>query len=241
LNSVPDDYLAAVRPPTSPASDRDIADIIKGYGIAAANAMAVGFDAIAIHGAHGYLIDSFLWAATNQRCDAWGGGIRERSSFAVEIVREVRRSVGDDIPILFRFSQWKQQDFRARLATTPGELEAILLPLAEAGVDLFDASQRFFDKPEFDGSPLNLAGWAATVTGKPSMSVGGVGVAAGSPSDRSTPGVPNLERAAQRVANGEFSLLGIGRALLADPEWVAKVSDGRLPVPYHQTMRRRLW
>ena len=79
-------------------------------------------------------------------------------------------------PIIFRFSQWKQQDFRARLANTPQELEEILGPIADAGVDVFDASVRYFNRAEFEGSPLNLAGWARKVTGKLSMAVGGIGL-----------------------------------------------------------------
>src|SRR6202040_1122586 len=78
--------------------------------------------------------------------------------------------------VIFRFSQWKQQDFRARLANTPQELEEILGPISDAGVDVFDASVRYFNRAEFEGSPLNLAGWAKKVTGKLSMAVGVIGL-----------------------------------------------------------------
>jgi 2,4-dienoyl-CoA reductase-like NADH-dependent reductase (Old Yellow Enzyme family) len=115
---------------------------------------------VAIHGAHGYLIDTFLWNETNHRADAWGGDRRERSRFAAEVVRAVRRRWAKSLPIFFRFSQWKQQDFRARLANTPAELEEVLGPIADAGVDVFDGSVRYFDRAEFEGSPLNLSGWA---------------------------------------------------------------------------------
>src|SRR6267154_4584804 len=65
-----------------------------------------------------------------------------------------RAAIGPSRPIVFRFSQWKQQDFRARLANTPQELEEILGPVAEAGVDVFDASVRYFNRAEFEGSSL---------------------------------------------------------------------------------------
>ena len=55
----------------------------------------------------------------------------------------------------------------------------MLGPLADAGVDIFDASARYFNRAEFEGSPLNLAGWAKKVTGKLSMAVGGIGTASG--------------------------------------------------------------
>ena len=86
------------------------------------------------------------------------------------------RSVGPDLPIFFRFSQWKQQDFRARLAQTPQELERVLGPIADAGVDVFDGSVRYFDRAEFEGSPLNLSGWAKKLTGKLAMAIGGIGL-----------------------------------------------------------------
>ena len=82
--------------------------------------------------------------------------------------------VGPDFPILFRVSQWKATSYGARIAETPEELEALLVPISEAGVDLFDCSQRRFWEPTLDGSSLNLAGWAKKLTGKPSMSVGSV-------------------------------------------------------------------
>ncbi|CAM5737135.1 NADPH dehydrogenase [Streptomyces tendae] len=83
-----------------------------------------------LHGAHGYLIDQFLWAGTNRRTDAYGGDPVARTRFAVEIVQAVRSAVSPGFPVVFRFSQWKADHYDARLAETPEELEAILTPLA---------------------------------------------------------------------------------------------------------------
>src|SRR3546814_7387111 len=95
------------------------------------------------------------------------------------VVKTVRSATTPDFPIIFRFSQWKLQDYNGRLAETPQELEAILAPLVDAGVDLFDASTRVFSMPAFPDaerdSHMGLAGWARKVTGKPTMTVGGVG------------------------------------------------------------------
>src|SRR5262245_17353321 len=140
-------------------SERDIADVIEGFAKGALAAKQLGFDGVEMHGAHGYLIDQFFWSGTNARSDGWGGSPLARTRFGSEIVRAVRRAVGPGFPVQLRFSQWKLQDYEARLAQTPDELEAFLAPLVDAGVDVFHASTRRFWLPEFEGSPLNLAGW----------------------------------------------------------------------------------
>lgn len=71
-------------------------------------------------------------------------GARE---FAVEVVKAIRAAVGEALPVILRFSQWKQQDFKARIAQTPDELATLLGPMADAGVDVFDGSVRYFHRP----------------------------------------------------------------------------------------------
>jgi 2,4-dienoyl-CoA reductase-like NADH-dependent reductase (Old Yellow Enzyme family) len=221
---VPPDYLAMQLPPTRPMTQSEIADVIAAYGRSAANARAAGFDGVAIHGAHGYLIDSFFWAETNLREDAWGGDITERTRFGAEVIRAVRAAIGPDLPILLRWSQWKQQDYGALLARNPLELESLLQPLAEAGVDLFDTSTRIFSAPAFDGSDLTLAGWARKLTGKPTMAVGGVGLSKDLQSSFAggTVAVNNLDRVMEYFEREEFDLVAVGRSLLVDPKWAQK-------------------
>jgi 2,4-dienoyl-CoA reductase-like NADH-dependent reductase (Old Yellow Enzyme family) len=210
-----------------PMSEADIEEAIEAFVRCARNAMSVGFDGVALHGAHGYLIDNFLWEGTNFRQDRWGGDRRRRAEFAVEIVKRIRAAIGEAPPIFFRFSQWKQQDFRATLADTPEELAEILCPLAEAGVDVFDASVRYFNKAVFEGSPLTLAGWAKKVTGKASMAVGGVGINQGVyDTDKKAAVVDNVELLLQRFVAGEFDLAAVGRAILGDPHWARKSRSG---------------
>jgi 2,4-dienoyl-CoA reductase-like NADH-dependent reductase (Old Yellow Enzyme family) len=230
--------------PTQPMSDGDIQDVIDAYALSARHAAALGFDGVAIHGAHGYLIDSFMWAHTNRRTDRWGGDARGRAEFGAAVVRAIRREIGESMPIAFRFSQFKMQDYRAVLAKTPDELGALLAPLAEAGVDLFDGSQRFFDTPIFEGSDLNLAGWAKKLTGKASMTVGGIGLdKSQGPArhiDDSQKSVNNLPRVIERFERGEFDLVGVGRSLLNDPRWFAKARDGEPPIPFDPANLQRL-
>ena len=203
-----------------------------------------GFDGIAIHGAHGYLIDTFFWSETNQRNDRWGGDIAQRARFGVEVVRAVRTEIGADLPIFFRFSQWKQQDFRARLATNPQELEQLLVPLADAGVDVFDGSIRYFNRAEFDGSPLNLSGWAKKLTGKCAMAVGGIGLDRGmydSNRDGRAAAVDNTQLLMERFNRGEFDLVAVGRAILNDHEWTRKLRRGESQVPFDQARLKTLY
>ncbi len=80
-------------------------------------------------------------------------------------MKAIRKEVGEDYPIIFRFSQHKQQDFVSRIAETPEELGVVLNALVDAGVDILDASIRRFYAPAFEGSDLSLAGWAKKLTG----------------------------------------------------------------------------
>ncbi|HTZ71615.1 MAG TPA: 12-oxophytodienoate reductase [Acetobacteraceae bacterium] len=241
--SLEPDYVARALVPTREMTEAEIAEIIAGYGEAAEAAVALGFDAIALHGAHGYLIDSFLWYETNRRTDRWGGGPRQRARFAAEVVRAVRAAVGETRPIFFRFSQFKMQDYGARLAETPAELEQILGPIADAGVDVFDGSQRYFDTALFPGSNLNLAGWAKKLTGKFAMTVGGVGLDKGSGGlhiDPKSGAANNLGRLAERFEAGEFDLVAVGRSLLNDADWLRKARHGEPFAPFDPINLTRL-
>ncbi|MDU5949101.1 MAG: NADH:flavin oxidoreductase, partial [Paenibacillus macerans] len=161
---------------SEPLTVSEIKELVQAYAQAAADAKRIGFDAVELHGAHGYLIDQFFWEATNKRTDEYGGDLVGRTRFAVEVIEAVRAAVGPDFPIIFRFSQWKPVDYSAKLAAAPEELERFLAPLSAAGVDIFPASTRRFWEPEFAGSDLNLAGWTRKLTGKPAITVGSVGL-----------------------------------------------------------------
>jgi 2,4-dienoyl-CoA reductase-like NADH-dependent reductase (Old Yellow Enzyme family) len=213
-----------------PMTDAEVADAISAFGRAAGEAARLGFDAVELHGAHGYLIDQFFWEGTNERDDLFGGpSIAERARFAAEILKSVRAAVGPDFPVIIRLSQWKQQDFAAKLAHTSAEMEAWLQPLAEAGADMLHCSQRRFWEPEFDGSDLNFAGWAKKITGLPTITVGSVGLTgefiAAYGGEASKPA--SLDELLRRLEREEFDLVAVGRAVLQDPEWAVKVREGR--------------
>jgi 2,4-dienoyl-CoA reductase-like NADH-dependent reductase (Old Yellow Enzyme family) len=226
----PSDCYAAGKVNGVAMSERDIHETIQAYAQAAADAKRLGFDAVELHGAHGYLIDQFFWDVTNTRTDNYGGKtIAERSRFGVETVKAVRKAVGEDFAILLRLSQWKPADFDFKLTRNPQEMESWLAPLSEAGVDIFHCSQRRFWEPEFDGSDLNFAGWAKKLTGKASVTVGSIGLSGeflkAFRGDGSTP--EPLDELVRLFERGDFDLVGVGRALLSDAEWVRKIRDGR--------------
>jgi 2,4-dienoyl-CoA reductase-like NADH-dependent reductase (Old Yellow Enzyme family) len=213
-----------------PMTDASIADTIAAFARAAGNAKRLGFDSIELHGAHGYLIDQFFWDGTNARTDRYGGStLVQRGQFAAEILKAVRAEVGPDYPVIIRLSQWKQQDYTVQMAKTPHEMEAWLRPLADAGADIFHCSQRRFWEPEYADSDLNFAGWAKKLTGKPTITVGSVGLSgefiAAFGGESSKPA--SIDGLLHRLDRGEFDLVAVGRALISDPDWAVKVRDGR--------------
>jgi len=226
---------------------QDIGEAIEEYGRAAAAAQQAGFDGIELHAAHGYLIDQFFWAETNRRQDGYGGSLKQRSRFACEVLQSVRRHVGPHLPVGVRFSQWKlPTHFQARLVQSPQELEALLGPLVDAGADFFDASTRRYWDPAFEGSELTLAGWTKKVTGRPSMAVGSVGLNGPmEPYDRNAVVAPQADigRIVAMLERGEVDLVVVGRALIANPDWVAKVRRGELAdlKPYEAGSLSRHW
>ena len=234
------------KPIAEPLSRQEIADIIDSFRRAAADSRAVGFDGVEVHGAHGYILDQFLWEPLNRRDDDYGGDAVQRGRFAAELIAAMRAEVGEGFPIILRISQWKQQDYGARLAETPEQLAAIFRPIADAGVDIFHCSQRRYWEPEFPGSPLNIAGWVKQLLGKPVITVGSVGLAGpmstrvvGEAAEVSADLVP----LAAGIERGDYDLVAVGRALLADPEWVEKVRAGRLDAlrPFGKADLERLW
>lgn len=228
---ISEEYPLAPMEKVTTMSVADIEDTIAQFAASAKTAKELGFDCLEIHGGHGYLIDQFFWGVTNNRTDEYGGKtLKERSRFAADVVKAIRAAVGEDFTIIIRLSQWKQQDYTSRLAATPAEMEEWLLPLKEAGVDIFHCSQRRFWEPEFKGSDLNFAGWAKKITGQPTITVGSVGLNgdvmgafAGEGAKRT-----DLTELLRRFERQDFDLVAIGRALLSDYQWVKKVKEGRM-------------
>ena len=213
---------------SEPMSLIEIEQTIDAFAEAIYQARELNFDGVEIHGAHGYLLDQFFWESTNIRDDEWGGlAIEERTKFSEAIIKKARKAVGNDYPIIFRFSQWKQQDFNHKMAKNELELGSFLNNLSNAGIDAFHCSQRRFWNNEFDNSNLNLAGWAKKLTNKPSITVGSIGLTEdfietfqgkeSKPTD-----ISNL---LERLYNDEYDFVAIGRALISNPDWPKLVKN----------------
>lgn len=210
----------------------ELAELAQVYATAARNARDAGFDAVELHGAHGYLLDQFLWERTNQRTDGYGGSLAARTRFPAEVVAAVRGAVGQDFPIIYRFSQWKVGDYSARIASGPAELEALLTPLVAAGVDILHPSTRRHYLAAFEDTPaLSLSGWTKKLTGLPVIAVGSVGLDTEfNPAGRRAEpiGPAPLDTLLEQFEAGEFDLIAVGRALLAEPNWVNRLRDDAL-------------
>ena len=233
------------RPDTREMTAEDFTQVLEAYRNAAQGALEMGADALEIHGAHGYLLDSFLSPVNNRRTDRYGGNFENRMRFPLEVVRAIRKVVGPGFPIIYRFSQWKMDDYREQKFQNPGDLGQWVLALRESGADILHVSTRDATEPGFerDGA-LTLAGWTQKLSGLPAIAVGKVSVTLGmdeSYGDRKSeivdPG-PWIEI----VERGECELLAIGRALIANPDWVPLVRDGRWAklAAYHKEMLAEL-
>ncbi|MGV0871555.1 NADH:flavin oxidoreductase [Mycolicibacterium sp. XJ879] len=202
------------------------------YARSAVTAREVGFDAVELHGAHGYLLDEFFWERTNLRTDDYGGPLAARTRFPAEVVAAVRAAVGPDYPIIFRFSQWKGTDYTATIAEDPTQLQELLTPLVDAGVDVLHPSTRRHYAPAFPDhdSDLSLAGWTKKVAGVPVIAVGSVGLETQFRSERRGQVIAPapVDRLVEQFDAGEFDVVAIGRALLADPGWVNRLRANEL-------------
>ena len=213
---------------------QDIKETIDAYASDAKICQELGFDGVEIHGAHGYLIDNFLWGGTNIREDSYGGSIQKRSQFVSDIIKAVKENVDDQFIVGLRFSQWKQHDFSAKLASTPDDLKKILMPTVEAGLDFLHSSMRRFWESEFEGSEENLAYWTKKISNIPTIGVGSVGLDSDF-IDMTAPATPtSIDKAIDDIKKQKYDLIAVGRALLSDYEWVVKMKEGRLNdvIPY---------
>jgi 2,4-dienoyl-CoA reductase-like NADH-dependent reductase (Old Yellow Enzyme family) len=216
------------------ASAADLAAIRQAFVRSAVYARETGADGVEIHACHGYLLDQFLWPAINRRTDRYGGAAMSgRAAFPAEVIAAVREATGPDFTISVRISQWKELDYEAKIAPSPGELGQLVSILRSAGADLFHVSTRRFWTPEWDGSDLGLAGWVKSFTDAPVIAVGSVGldvdVMATLEGEEARPtGNSRIEDLIRRFRRGDFDLVSVGRSQIGDPDWVAKVRDDRI-------------
>ena len=199
----------------------EIKETIASFGAAAVRAKAAGFDAVELHGAHGYLLMQFLSAHSNQRTDEYGGDFRHRARFMIECIEEVRRQAGDDFPISLRISG--EECIRGGYGIE--DMQTIIPDLVGAGADMIHTSfgthgnaQMNIDTPnpsapvEYEqGFKVHLARKIKEVTDVPVIAVGRF----------TDPYFMN-----EVIAHGDADLIAVARQHLADPDFLINAKEG---------------
>lgn len=212
---------SAIIDPTMPEQPRaltteEIENLEDQFAAAALRAKKAGFDAIEIHGAHGYLVNQFVSPFSNKRTDSYGGSLRNRARFALNIVAKTRALVGPDYPIIYRMSV--QEYVEGGLALE--EAKAFAQMLEEAGVDMIHCSQGIYGSIAAVVPPFGVTRGAFVENAAAIKSVVSIPVSAvGRIND------PDLAEAI--LASGKADLVTMARASLADPELPNKVREER--------------
>jgi 2,4-dienoyl-CoA reductase (NADPH2) len=198
-------------------TESDIREMVTQFASAAVRAKSAGFDAIEIHAGHGYLIANFLSPATNHRSDQYGGSRENRARFLVEIIEAVRKSAGDDFPILVRLDA---KEYRMEGGIELADCLASARYAEQAGASAIDVSAYgntahaiAFTEAPLVHEPAGFVKFAKAVRKAVDIPVIGVG--------RIEPAVGE-----RSIAAGDFDFLAMGRKLLADPELPNKLAAG---------------
>lgn len=207
---------SAVRHPYEPEGEipeeltaAQMREIAAAFGAAAARAQRAGFDAVEIHAAHGFLLSEFLSPLTNRRTDDYGGPVENRVRLHLEVLAEVRRCVSGGFPVFIRLGAHDE---------TPGGLElddacTAAQLLAQHGASLIDVSGGLQGSRGAARVPGYFVPYAAAIKARvdvPVMVTGGIREAA---------------LADRIIRDGSADLVGIGRAMLEDPDWARKAIE----------------
>jgi len=192
----------------------EIEGVEKKFVEAARRAKQAGFDSVEIHGAHGYIFSQFISPKTNRRTDIYGGSLKNRARFAVEVVEKIKQKLGD-YPIIFKLSA----DEYVEGGTTLEDSKKVVKWLEDAGVDSFCVSagtyeSRYMSQPCYDmpfGIHLPLAEELKKAVNVPIIAVGKM----------------NWELAEKAIEDGKADLVAFGRPLLADADLPKKIAEGR--------------
>jgi len=186
-------------------SKKEIADIVAAFQNAAHHVKKAGFDGVEIHSAHGYLLNQFFSPLSNKRTDEYGGNVLNRIRIHLEVIEAVRKTVGEDFPILLRLGA---SDYIEGGTTIEDSLIAAR-EFEKAGVDILDISGGFcgYIIPGITGRQGYFAPLAEAIKKKVSVPV------------ILTGGITEAKAAEQLLAHGKADLIGVGRAILSDSKW----------------------
>lgn len=188
----------------------ELPKIVSQFAAAAKLAKAAGFDAVEIHAAHGYLIHEFLSPLTNTRTDEYGGDLAGRAKLLLDVVAAIRSAIGEDMPLLIRFSatDWKQDGWNEEQTVQVAKWAH------ERGADFFDVSSGGLvlgvQIPVGPGYQVGLAEYLAEHVGEPVSAVGLI---------------TEAKQADEIMNQGQISAVMIGRASLRDPMWPLRAAN----------------
>lgn len=197
-----------------PLTREELESIAKDYGTAARRAVNAGFDMVEIHAGHSYLISQFLSPTMNDRTDEFGGCAENRARFCRMVIDEVRKAVGPMIPISLRLSV----DELVEGGNTVDDCLKYLEFLNDE-VDIFDTSSALNPSIQYQIDANYLEdGWRSYMAKavrdkfhKPTIAIGNI---------------RNPQVAEDILARGDSDIIGIGRGLIADPDWCNKARYG---------------
>lgn len=197
--------------PYRPMTEDEIWETVRAFGEAAKRAREAEFDAVQLHGAHGYLLSQFLSSHTNRRQDGWGGDLEKRLRFHREIYLDIRKKVGDDYPVLIKIGV--QDGFSGGLELREGELVA--QRLGQWGFDALEISSGLrgesYERSEFRTKidSLNREGyfrdWCRRIKGQVDVPIIMVG------------GLRTFELMEEVIQKGEVDFISLSRPLIREP------------------------
>jgi 2,4-dienoyl-CoA reductase-like NADH-dependent reductase (Old Yellow Enzyme family) len=187
----------------------DIDHVINGFVETAKGAVEAGFDGIEIHGAHGYLINSFLSAYSNQRTDAYGGSVENRHRFAHEVIEAVRKVVPRERLLIFRISNWGVADMEVSLFESKAEWQQMIRLLSAEPIDAISVSTYGYSEKAF-GTDRNMAQLTREVTDLPILICGKI-----------------YDRASADDALRDADMVLSAKSMLLNPDWVQDIRAGK--------------
>lgn len=193
----------------------DIEHVIRGFAETARGAVEAGFDGIEVHGAHGYLVSQFLSSYSNQRTDAYGGSVENRTRFALDVIRAVRDVVPEDRLLLFRISNWGIADTDVSLFSGKEEYQEIVGRLCREPIDALSVSTYSYKQEAF-GSGKNMAQLTREVTGLPLLICGQI-----------------HDRRSADDALRDADVVLSAKSILLNPDWVEDLRTGK-ELPLHR-------
>jgi len=226
-------------------TEGEILDLVRRFADAAAIAREAGFTGVQVHGAHGYLISSFLSPVTNLRTDGWGGPLDNRARFLLEVVRAVRRAVGSDFPVAVKLNS---DDFR-KGGFSHAECLQVVQWLNDESLDLLEVSGGTYEQPRLIGAEgragdavpvrvstrareayfLDYAEAIRQVARMPLMVTGGFRTRAAMEAALT----PSLSHASvgeggRRAGEGACDMIGLGRPLCWQPDFPRRLLAGEV-------------